>query len=98
MPSCTSIMLPKVFLLQTSPMPPSNGNRTNQPEIISQTVPLPSSEKTQPPSPPPAPLAQIDRASYRRDDIQQAIHEGAKFLPENPRLVKKYMNLFRFYV
>jgi len=41
---------------------------------------------------------QIDHASYKLEHIQKAIKEGAKFLPENPRQVKKYMNLFRFYV
>jgi hypothetical protein len=41
---------------------------------------------------------QIDHASYKLEHIQTAIKEGAKFLPENPRQVKKYMNLFRFYV
>lgn len=97
----SSIMLPKVLLLQTAPIPPSNGNRTNQSEIIDQMSPItpaPPPEATQPSSPIPVTFAQIDRASYRRADIQQAINKGAKFLPENPRLVKKYMNLFRFYV
>lgn len=85
-----SIMLPKVFLFQTASIPPSNGNRTDQPEGIDQTVTI------TPPIPPEP--TQLDRASYKHDDIQQAIKEGAKFLPENPRQVKKYMNLFRFYV
>ncbi len=97
----SSIMLPKVFLLQTAPIPLSNGNRTNQSEIIDQTDPItpaPPPEATQPSSQIPVTPPQIDRASYRRADIQQAINKGAKFLPENPRQVKKYMNLFRFYV
>ena len=39
-----------------------------------------------------------DHASYKLKNVQEAISEGAKLLPENPRQIKKYMNLFRFYV
>ena len=55
--------------------------------------PAPGSIKTVPPSGP-----SINHASYRLKHIQTAIEEGARFLPENPRQVKKFMNLFRFYV
>jgi hypothetical protein len=86
----SSIMLPKVFLFQTASIPRSNGNRTDQQAGIDQAITI---------TPPmPSEPTQLDRASYKHDDIQQAIKEGAKFLSENPRQVKKYMNLFRFYV
>jgi hypothetical protein len=41
---------------------------------------------------------QPDRASYKRDDVSNAISEGAQFLPDNPRQVKRFINLFRLYV
>jgi hypothetical protein len=71
-----------------------------------RTGPLPSSGTGSSPAPgstqtAPASGPSIHRASYKLyklKDIQNAIEEGARFLPENPRQVKKYMNLFRFYV
>ena len=74
----SSIMLPKVFLFQTAPIAPSDGNRTNQSEILDQTVPITPPtppEATQPSSPTPVTLPQIDRAKYRRADIQHAIND-----------------------
>jgi KAP family P-loop domain len=97
----SSIMLPKVFPLRTTPIPPSNGNRTNQSEEIKQVVQVTQPEPTQPSTATPVSLPQKDRvdlASYGNTDIREAIYKGAKLLPENPRLVKKYMNLFRFNV
>jgi hypothetical protein len=39
-----------------------------------------------------------DSASYTHEEVRQAILEGARLLPENPRQVKRFINLFRLYV
>src|SRR6185295_893235 len=40
----------------------------------------------------------IDRASFARDDIREAIEFAAHLLKENPRQVKRFINLFRLQV
>jgi hypothetical protein len=71
----------------------TDGMQPNSPLPNTGPVPAPDSTESAPDIGP-----KIDHASYKLEHIQTAIKEGAKFLPENPRQVKKYMNLFRFYV
>ena len=42
--------------------------------------------------------AAVDRASFARDDIRRAIMLGCKFLKENPRQIKRFINIFRLQV
>lgn len=46
----------------------------------------------------PLQMEQVDSASYTREDVRQAILLGSSLLPENPRQVKRFINLFRLYV
>jgi hypothetical protein len=57
-------------------------------------------QKVATPSPTPLAAKAIvpDPASYKHDDVSKAMEEGALFLPENPRQVKRFINLFRLYV
>lgn len=54
------------------------------------------------PQTPTSPLSikamQPDPASYKLDDVSAAIREGAHYLLENPRQIKRFVNLFRLYV
>jgi hypothetical protein len=47
---------------------------------------------------PPAPAPKIDRAGFAQEDIREAIGFAADLLKENPRQVKRFINLFRLQV
>jgi hypothetical protein len=55
--------------------------------------PPPDEAAAPPPQDPPP-----DVASYANKDVQEAIRFGASLLPENPRQVKRFINLFRLTV
>jgi hypothetical protein len=78
---------------QRTPVPaiataPSNGHGQSPPE------------RDRPPTLPviPQTTAQPDRASYAREEIRTAVKLGARLLRENPREIKRFVNLFRLYV
>lgn len=68
----------------------------SQPEIAGKLGP-PSEESRSAPSQPLLPIS-ADRASYVHEDIRNAIRLGATLLEENPRQVKRFINLFRLHV
>lgn len=64
-------------------------------------IPAVAAQTTKPPTAaarPVTPETKIDRASFARDDIREAIEFAAQLLKENPRQVKRFINLFRLQV
>ena len=68
----------------------------SQPEIVGKSS-SPVEENRSAPSQPLLPLS-ADRASYVHEDIRNAIRLGATLLEENPRQIKRFINLFRLHV
>lgn len=52
----------------------------------------PTGRRSTPPPPNP------DIASYAREDVQHAIRQGARLLADNPRQIKRFVNVFRLHV
>ena len=44
------------------------------------------------------PVTGPDIASYAREDVQHAIRQGARLLADNPRQIKRFVNVFRLHV
>ena len=46
----------------------------------------------------PLPVSNVNKASYSREEVREAILLGSRLLLENPRQIKRFINLFRLYV
>lgn len=57
-----------------------------------------ASAGTSPPQSPPTGPSQTNIGSYTRKEVLAAIDLGVSLLPENPRQVKRFINLFRLYI
>jgi hypothetical protein len=49
-------------------------------------------------SAPATPTPKVDRGSFEREDIKQAVLFASRLLKENPRRVKRFINLFRLQI
>ncbi|MCA1641530.1 MAG: KAP family NTPase [Acidobacteria bacterium] len=83
-------LTPPVFTLPESPPPP--------PAQQTQPGALPADAPPARTTSPASELPKADRGSFAREDIKQAVVFASRLLKENPRQVKRFINLFRLQV
>jgi hypothetical protein len=82
-------------------LPPAQrtvAQRSEQPTLAPASTGPPPAAGAGAPIAPSAPAPKIDRAGFAQEDIREAIGFAANLLKENPRQVKRFINLFRLQV
>jgi hypothetical protein len=81
-------------------LPPQTtvAQRFEQPVSAPASTGPPAAAGDSAPVAPSAPAPKIDRAGFAQEDIREAIGFAANLLKENPRMVKRFINLFRLQV